>query len=67
MVLVVKNLPASTGDERDLGSMSGSGRYPGVGNGNPCQYSCLENPMDRGTWWALVHRVSKDVDMAEVT
>ena len=67
MVLVVKNLTASTGDERDLGSMSGSGRYPGVGNGNPCQYSCLENPMDRGTWWAIVHRVSKDLDMAEVT
>ena len=67
MVLVVKNLPASTGDERDLGSMSASGRYPRVGNGNPCQYSCLENPMDRGTWWAIVHRVSKDLDTAEVT
>ena len=43
----------------DLGSISGSGRSPGRGNGNPFQYSCLENPMDRGTWWAAVHGVAK--------
>ena len=44
---------------RDLGSIPGSGRSPGEGNGNPLQYSCLENPMDRGTWWAIVHGVPK--------
>ena len=43
----------------DLGSIPGSGRSPGEGNGNPLQYSCLENPMDRGTWWATVHGVTK--------
>ena len=43
----------------DPGSISGSGRFPGEGNGNPLQYSCLENPMDRGTWWATVHGVAK--------
>ena len=43
----------------DLDSISGSGRSPGEGNGNPLQYSCLENPMDRGTWWATVHGVAK--------
>ena len=43
----------------DLGSISGLGRYPGEGNGNPLQYSCLENPMDRGTWWAAVHGVAR--------
>ena len=43
----------------DLGSISGSGRSPGEGNGNPLQYSCLENPMDGGAWWATVHRVAK--------
>ena len=45
---MVKNLPTNAGDERDTGSIPGSGRSPGVGNGNPLQYSCLENPMDRG-------------------
>ena len=45
---MVKNLPANAGDERDTGSIPGSERSPGVGNGNPLQYSCLENPMDRG-------------------
>ena len=44
---------------RDLGLISGLGRFPGEGNGNPLQYSCLENPMDRGAWWATVHGVSK--------
>ena len=43
----------------DLGSIPGSGRSPGEGNGNPLQYSCLENPVDRGAWWATVHRVAK--------
>ena len=55
----VKNPPDYAGDESDMGSLPGSGRFPGVGNGNPLQYSCLENPMDRGAWWAAVHRVAK--------
>jgi hypothetical protein len=54
---MVKNLPASAGDARGMGSIPGSGRSPGVGNGNPLQYSCLENPVDRGAWWAAVHGV----------
>ena len=58
VVLVVKNPPANAGDIRD-GLIPGSGRSPGGGNGNPFQYSCLENPMDRGTWWATVHGVAK--------
>ena len=53
---VVKNLTANAGD---LGSIPGSGRSPGEGNGNPLQYSCLENSMDRGAWWATVHGVVK--------
>ena len=56
VVLVVKNLPANSGD---AGSIPDSGRFPGGGNDNPLQYSCLENPMDRGTWQATVHRVAK--------
>ena len=59
--LVVKNLPASAGGAKDMGSVPGSGRSPGEGNGNPLQYFYLENPMDRGAWWATVpggHRVS---------
>ena len=59
---VVKNLPANVGD---VGSIPGSGRSPGEGNGNPLQYSCLRNPMDRGTWRAMVHRVSKESDTTE--
>ena len=55
----VKNLPANAGDTRDAGSIPGSGKSPGVGNGNPFQYSCLENTMDRGAWWATVHGVEK--------
>ena len=43
----------------DPGSISGLGKFPGEGNGYPLQYSCLENPMDRGTWWATIHRVTK--------
>ena len=53
--LVVKNLPANAGDIRDEGSIPGSRRSPGEGNGNPLQYSCLEIPMDRGAGWATVH------------
>ena len=52
---VVKNPPANAGDTRDTGSIPGSGRSPGEGNGNPLQCFCLENPMDRGAWWASVH------------
>ena len=59
MVLVVKSLPANTGGIKDAGLMLVSGRSPGGGNGNPLQYSCLENPMDRGAWQAIVHRVTK--------
>ena len=56
----VKNPPADAGDVRDTGSVPGSGRYPGIGNGNPLQYFCLENPMDRGAWRATtVHVVAK--------
>ena len=54
--LVVKNPPA---DERDMGPIPGSGTSPVEGNGNPLQYSCLENPSDRGAWWATVHGVTK--------
>ena len=58
-ILVVKNLSANAGDVRDMGSIPRLGRSPGEGNGNPLQYSCLENPMDRGAWWAMVCRVTK--------
>ena len=57
--LVVKNPPADVGDIRGLGSIPGLGRSPKGGHGNPLQYSCLENPMDRGVWQAIVHRVTK--------
>ena len=56
---------ASAYNVGDLGSIPGSGRSPGEGNGNPLQYSCLENPMDRGTWWATVHGVAKESDTTE--
>ena len=56
---MVKNPPASAGDERAVGSIPGLGRFPGGGHGNPLQYSCLENPMDRGAWRATVHGVSE--------
>ena len=56
---MVKNLPANAGDAGDAGLIPRLGRYPGEGNGNPLQYSCLGNPMDRGAWWATVHGVSK--------
>ena len=56
---MVNNLPANA-DVRDWGSIPGSERSPGGGHGNPLQYSCLENPMDRGAWWATVHGVTKN-------
>ena len=59
VLLAVKNLPANAGDVRDLGSIPLLGRSPGEENGNPHQYSCWENPIDRGAWWVMVHRVSK--------
>ena len=57
VALMVKNPPANAGDVRDAGSTPGSGRVPGGGRGNPLHYSCLENPMDRGAWWATALRV----------
>ena len=57
---MVNNLPANAGEARDSGSIAGLGRSPGEGDGNPLQYSCLENPMDRGAWWATVHGVAKN-------
>ena len=59
MAPVVKKPPATAGDIRDASSIPGSGRSPGGGHGNPLQYSCLENPMDRGVWQATVLRLSK--------
>ena len=59
VALVVKNLLANAGDLRDAGSIPGSGSFPGEANSKPLQYSCLENPMDRGAWQATVHRVTK--------
>ena len=56
---MVKNPPANVGGAREAGSIPRLGRSPGRGNGNPLQYSCLENPMDRGAWWATVHGVAK--------
>ena len=56
---MVKNLPASAGDRRDMGSIPGLGRSLGGGHGNPLQHSCLENPMDRGAWQSTVHGVPK--------
>ena len=56
---MVKNLPANAGDIRDPGSIPGSGRSPEGGHGNALQYSCLENPVDRGAWCVAVHQVTK--------
>ena len=60
VVLVVKNPSANAGDSRDVGSIPGLGRSSGGGNSNPLQYSCLENSMGRGAWWATVHRAAKN-------
>ena len=59
VVLLVKNLPANAKDTGDTSSIPGSGSFPGVGNGIPLQYSCLQNPMDRGAWQAAVHGVAE--------
>ena len=56
---MVKNPPANAGDVTEAGSIPGLGRFPGGRHGNPLQYSCLENPMDRGAWWDIVHTVAK--------
>ena len=61
VVLVVKNPPANAGDIRVADSIPESGRCPGEGTGYQLQYSCMENPMDRGTWWSIVHRVAKSL------
>ena len=57
---MVKNMPGSARDVRDVGSIPGSGRSSGGGNSNPLQYSCLENPMDLGAWWATIHRFAEE-------
>ena len=59
VALAVKNLPANAGNIRDVGPIPGSERSPGEGHGNPLQYSCLGNPMDRGAWRAIAHKVAK--------
>ena len=59
VTLEVRNLPANTGDVRDVGSTSGLGGCPGGGRGNPLQFSCLENPMERGVWQATAHGYAK--------
>ena len=59
VAVVVKNLPVNAGDVRDMNSIPGLERSPGGQNGNPLQYSCLENPMDRGAWQSTVHGVAK--------
>ena len=66
VALVVKSPPVNAGDIRDVGSIPGWGRSPGVGNGYPLQYSCLENSMDRGAWWATVHGFA-ELDTTKVT
>ena len=63
---VVKNPPANAGDTRDTGFIPGSGRSPRVGNDNPLQDSCLGNPMDRGTWQAMVHEVAKSERISRI-
>ena len=62
---LVKNLPTNAGASRDTGSIPGSRRFPGEGNGKPLQYSCLENPMNRGAFWATVHGGCKETDITE--
>ena len=67
VALVVKDPPASAGDLRTAGPIPGLGRFPGEGSGDPCQYSCLENPMDRGAWQVTAHEVAKELDIAEAS
>ena len=59
---MVKNLPANAGNARDMDSIPGLGRYPGEDSGNPLQYSCLENPMDRGVWQPIVAGIAESLD-----
>ena len=66
VALVVKNLPANAEDIRDVSSIPELGRSPGEGHGNPLQYSHLENPIDKGAWWAIVHSVAES-DTTEAT
>ena len=63
---VVKSPPANAGDLRDSGLTPGLGRSPGGGHGNPLQYSCMENPKDRGAWWATVHGVTKSQSRSDL-
>ena len=63
---MVKNPPANVGDVRDAGLTPRSGKSPGGGHDNPLQYSCLENPMDRGVWWATLYRVT-ELDVTKAT
>ena len=65
MALVVRNPPTNAGNIRDMVSIDGWGRSAGGGHGNPLQYSCLENPIDSGAWWAEVHRVTKGLARLE--
>ena len=67
VALVVKNSPANAGGTRDVGLIPGLGRSPGGGNGNPLQNSCLENPMNRGAWWAAVQGGHKESDTTKTT
>jgi len=66
VALLVKDLPANAGDIKDMGLIPGFGRFPGGRHGNPFPYSCLENPMDKEAWRAMVHRVA-ELDTNEVT
>ena len=65
MVLEVKNSPVNAGELKNAGLIPGWGRFPGGGNGNSIQYSCLGNPMNRGTWWATVYGVAEELDTTD--
>ena len=67
IILVVKNLPGNVADAGDVGLIHGLERSPGGGHGNPLQYSCLENPMDRGAWWAKVYKGPRESNTTEAT
>ena len=62
---VLKTLPANAGDLKDVGLIPGLGRSPGGGCDNPLQYSCLENPLERGAWWDAVHGVARSISMTD--
>ena len=66
MVLVVKNLPTNAGELKEVSLIPQSGRSPEGGNGSPLQNSCLENPIDRGAWWATVHGIAKSQHMIRI-